>query len=157
MHPVVLCIITCNFAKIRTSIARPDQTMLLKLLRQGLGQLVILISFFIPIKKQKRSAQEQQCVNKKTESLSLYQFYACPFCLKMRRAFTRLNLNIKTHDALKNPARADLLKGGGQIKVPCLRIDKKDETIWMYESDDIIKYLEQRFDDDSAPCEKAPG
>jgi glutaredoxin len=131
--------------------------MLLKLLRQGLGQLIILISFFIPIKKQKRSVQDQQCVDKETESLSLYQFYACPFCLKTRRAFTRLNLNIKIHNAQNNPARAELLSGGGQIKVPCLRIDKKDETIWMYESNDIIKYLEKRFDDDSSPCEEALG
>jgi len=128
--------------------------MLLKLLRQGLGRLVIFISFFIPIKKQKRSAQDQQCVDKKTESLSLYQFYACPFCLKTRRAFTRLNLNIKTHDAQSNPARSELLSGGGQMKVPCLRIDKKGETIWMYESNDIIKYLEKRFDSNSSPCEE---
>jgi len=128
--------------------------MLLKLLRQGLGRLVIFISFFIPVKKQKRSTQDQQCVDKKTESLSLYQFYACPFCLKTRRAFTRLNLNIKVHDAQSNPARAELLSGGGQIKVPCLRIDNKGETIWMYESNDIIKYLEQRFDSNSPPCKE---
>jgi len=120
--------------------------MLLKLLRQGLGRLVILISFFIPIKRQKRSSQEQQCINKETEALSLYQFYACPFCLKTRRAITRLSLNIKTQNAQTNPARTELLKGGGQIKVPCLRIDKENETIWMYESSEIIKYLEQRFD-----------
>ena len=131
--------------------------MLLKLLRQGLGRLIIFISFFIPVKKQKRSIQEQQCVDKQIESLSLYQFYACPFCLKTRRAFKRLNLNIKTLDAQNNPARAELLNGGGQVKVPCLRIDKKDETIWMYESDDIIKYLEQRFDENSSPCEEALG
>jgi len=131
--------------------------MLLKLLRQGLGRLVIFISFFIPIKKLKRSFQEQQCVDKETASLSLYQFYACPFCLKTRRAFTRLSLNIKTHNAQENPARAELQNGGGKIKVPCLRIDKKDETIWMYESDEIIKYLNQRFDNDSSPCEEALG
>jgi len=131
--------------------------MLLKLLRQGLGRLIIFISFFIPVKKQKRSIQEQQCVDKQIESLSLYQFYACPFCLKTRRAFKRLNLNIKTLDAQNNPARAELLNGGGQVKVPCLRIDKKDETIWMYESNDIIKYLEQRFDENSSPCEEVLG
>ena len=131
--------------------------MLLKLLRQGLGRLIIFISFFIPVKKQKRSVQEQLCVDKQTESLSLYQFYACPFCLKTRRAFKRLNLNIKTLDAQTNPARAELLNGGGQVKVPCLRIDKKDEIIWMYESNDIIKYLEQRFDENSSPCEEALG
>ena len=129
--------------------------MLLKLLRQGLGRLVIFISFFVPVKKQKRNSHEQQCINKKTEKLSLYQFYACPFCLKTRRAFTRLSLNIKTHDAQTNPARSELLNGGGQIKVPCLRIDKDSETIWLYESSEIIKYLEQHFDSNSQTCTEA--
>jgi len=128
--------------------------MLLKLLREGLGRFVILISFFIPIKKQQRTPQEQQCVDKATETFSLYQFYACPFCLKTRRAFSRLSLNIETRNAQKNPARADLLNGGGEIKVPCLRIDKKDETIWMYESSQIIQYLDQRFGESSTPCEE---
>lgn len=143
------------FVKIRSVLTHPDQTMLLKLLREGLGRLVILISFFIPIKKQKRSPEEQKCVNDATSNLSLYQFYACPFCLKTRRAFSRLNLNIETRDAQKNPDRADLKNCGGEIKVPCLRIDNNDETIWMYESTEIIKYLEQRFGENSSPCEHA--
>lgn len=126
--------------------------MLLKLLREGLGRLVIFISFFIPTGKISRSAEEQQCVDRQTASMSLYQFYACPFCLKTRRAFKRLGLNIETRDAQNNPARADLLAEGGQIKVPCLRIEHKNETIWMYESSDIIAYLEQRFGESSSPC-----
>jgi len=151
-----LCIQACIFDKIRNPFLRhTDQTMLLKLLREGLGRLVILISFFIPIKKLKRSPEEQQCVNTATSSLSLYQFYACPFCLKTRRAFTRLNLTIETRDAQKNPDRSDLKNGGGDIKVPCLRIDNKDGTIWMYESDEIIQYLENRFGVNSSPCEEA--
>ena len=128
--------------------------MLLKLLREGLGRLIILISYLIPVKKLKRSAEEQQCVDQATESMSLYQFYACPFCLKTRRAFSRLNLQIETRDAQKNPARADLKNGGGLIKVPCLRIDDQGESIWMYESTEIIQYLEQRFGDSSSPCEE---
>ena len=129
--------------------------MLLKLLREGLGRLVIFISFFIPTGKIKRSTEDQQCVNKQTSGMSLYQFYACPFCLKTRRAFKRLGLQITTRDAQKNPARADLLAGGGQIKVPCLRIDNNGETIWMYESSEIIDYLEQRFGESSTPCTEA--
>lgn len=129
--------------------------MLLKLLREGLGRLVIFISFFIPINRHLRSDEEQKCVDKATRSLSLYQFYACPFCLKTRRALKRLNLNIEIRNAQKKPDRADLLAGGGAIKVPCLRIDNDRETIWMYESDDIIQYLEQRFGDASSPCNEA--
>ena len=126
--------------------------MLLKLLRNGLGYLVILISKLIPIKQIRRTSEEQNCVNKATRSLTLYQFYACPFCLKTRRAFKRLGLHIHTLDATKNPARADLLAGGGQIKVPCLRIENKGVVVWMYESDEIIEYLERHFGETSEPC-----
>ncbi|RDH82443.1 MAG: glutaredoxin [endosymbiont of Galathealinum brachiosum] len=128
--------------------------MLLKLLRNGLGNLVILISFFIPIKKIKRSDEDQKCVNDTTNEMSLYQFHACPFCLKTRRALKKLKIQVQVRDALKNPHRADLLAGGGKIKVPCLRIDSGDEITWMYESNDIINYLEQRFGEESTPCNK---
>ncbi len=126
--------------------------MLLKLLREGLGRLIIFISFFIPIKTLSRSAEEQKCVDKATETLSLYQFYACPFCLKTRRAFNRLGLNIETRNAQAGPERAELLAEGGAIKVPCLRIESAKETIWMYESSEIIQYLEHRFGETSTPC-----
>ncbi len=42
-------------------------------------------------------------------------------------------------------ARAALQAGGGKVKVPCLRIEDADGTRWMYESNDIIAYLEKRF------------
>ena len=128
--------------------------MLLKLLREGLGRLVIFISFFIPINRYLRSDEEQECVDKATKSLSLYEFRACPFCLKTRRAFKRLGLNIETRNAQKAPYRGELLAEGGVIKVPCLRIDNDGETIWMYESSDIITYLDQRFGESSTPCDE---
>ncbi len=126
--------------------------MLLKIIRNGLGYLVILISQFIPIKKQARSSEEQNCVNNATRSLTFYQFYACPFCLKTRRAFKRLGLHIRTLDATKDPARSELLAGGGQIKVPCLRIENKGVVVWMYESNEIIEYLDRHFGEASEPC-----
>jgi len=129
--------------------------MLLKSLRNGLGYLIIFISFFIPVKKQKRSATEQSCVDNKTRSLTLYQFYPCPFCLKTRRAIKRLGLNIATREARLEPARSELLSGGGQVKVPCLKISTKDEVIWMYESNDIIAYLEEQFNSNAQPCSQS--
>jgi glutaredoxin len=77
----------------------------------------------------------------------MYQFLTCPFCIKTRRAIKRLSLNIETRDALHHaPSRQQLLEGGGQVKVPCLRITDADGNIeWLYESDDIIQYLQQSF------------
>jgi hypothetical protein len=42
--------------------------------------------------------------------------------------------------------RVELLAGGGRLKVPCLRVvDAAGGESWMYESKDIIDYLEGRF------------
>jgi len=69
-----------------------------------------------------------------------------PFCVKTRRTIHRLGLNIETRDAKRNPVHKDeLVNGGGQYKVPCLAIQEEGKTRWMYESNDIISYLEQRF------------
>ena len=43
-------------------------------------------------------------------------------------------------------AKGSLLAGGGDFKVPCLRIGEgKRGFQWMYESRDIIGYLEGRL------------
>lgn len=120
--------------------------MLLKALREGLGRLIVFINFVTRPRPMQRSEEAQSRVNDEASSLTLYQFYACPFCVRTRRAIHRLNLPIETRDAQNNPIDRQALKdGGGEIKVPCLRIEEAGETRWMYESMDIIAYLEERF------------
>lgn len=120
--------------------------MFIKALRVGLGQLIIFLDFITRPRKQRRSPEAQARVAEESASLALYQFNACPFCVKTRRAMHRLNLPIALHDAKNDEAhRAALLTGGGKIKVPCLRIEENGESRWMYESNDIIRYLESRF------------
>ena len=94
-----------------------------------------------------RSDVVQQEVERQCRSLALYQFKTCPFCIKVRREINRLSLPIELRDAQKNPQhRAELLEGGGQVKVPCLQIrDENGNVRWMYESAEIIQYLHQRF------------
>jgi len=94
-----------------------------------------------------RSPEEQQKIDASTGNLVLYQFRMCPFCIKARRAIKRLSLNIETRDALREESsRQELLAGGGEVKVPCLRVtDEQGKTSWMYESSDIIAYLQGRF------------
>jgi len=94
-----------------------------------------------------RAEAAQQEVNRQCKNLVLYQFKTCPFCIKVRREIKRLSLPIELRDAQKNPQhREELLQGGGQIKVPCLRIsDEQGNVQWMYESADINQYLHQRF------------
>lgn len=94
-----------------------------------------------------RAAAAQQKVDQECRDLVLYQFKTCPFCIKVRREIKRLSLPIVLRDAQKNPQhRAELLQGGGAIKVPCLQIrDEQGNVQWMYESSVINQYLHQRF------------
>ncbi len=119
--------------------------LLLKAFREGLGRIIVFIDWIFSPKKLKRSQEKQAEVDKQVESLKLYQFYACPFCIKTRRTIKRLNLPMETRNAQAGQFRAELLAGGGEVKVPCLRIKEGDEITWMYESSDIMAYLDERF------------
>lgn len=94
-----------------------------------------------------RAAEVQSKVDGECGQLALYHFSTCPFCIKVRHEMARLSLPIQLHDAQHDAAhRAHLLQGGGKIQTPCLRIEDGQGSVqWMYESDDIIKYLRQRF------------
>jgi glutaredoxin len=119
---------------------------LVKFIRQALGYIIVLLDLVSRPKKLKRSSEAQAKVEADIANMSLYQFYACPFCIKTRRALHKLNLPIQTRNASEGSQhRQALLAGGGTIKVPCLRIEQDNEVKWMYESSDIIQYLNQRF------------
>lgn len=120
--------------------------MIITALRQGLGQLIILIDWLSRPRPLKRSPEAQAGVAQSAKNLSLYQFRGCPFCVKTRRNLHRLNVPVALRDA-KNDAQAreELEQQGGKIQVPCLRIEQDGQVSWLYESKAIIAYLEQRF------------
>ncbi|TGG90267.1 glutaredoxin [Natronospirillum operosum] len=95
----------------------------------------------------KRSAEAQAAVDKACDNLALYQFRACPFCIKVRKEMARLALPIEVRDPQLDPKHKEaLIAGGGRGNVPCLRIGKDDpQATWMYESDDIINWLQKEF------------
>ena len=118
----------------------------LRLLREGSGRVLILIDWLFRPSRVKRSVEDQSKVDQETKILKLYQFYACPFCVKTRRSIKRLNLKVETRNAqAEGEFRKELELNGGKIKVPCLKIEGTGEASWLYESNDIIKYLDERF------------
>jgi len=120
--------------------------MLIKALRVGLGQVIVAGDLLSRPRKRQRSAGDQAQVDRAAQGLALYQFHACPFCVKTRRALHKLNLPVPLRDAKNDPThRQTLLEQGGKIKVPCLRIEENGQVTWMYESNAIIDYLNTRF------------
>ncbi|MEP3561963.1 MAG: glutaredoxin [Marinobacter sp.] len=118
-----------------------------RLLRLILTPFMLLSEKLSTPKAIERLPERQAEVDKATESLALYEFRACPFCIKVRKEMARLGLEIERRDAQRDPEhREALLKGGGAIKVPCLLIrDERGEERWMYESGDINAWLGREF------------
>jgi glutaredoxin len=112
-----------------------------------LGRIILLLNWIFTPRSFKRDAVSQAKIDAETKLLALYQYKACPFCVKVRRAIKRQGLSIQTRDAKRSEdARNDLVENGGRLKVPCLKIEHADGTSsWMYESSDIIAYLNGRF------------
>jgi len=121
------------------------KSLILKAVRNGLGLIIVFFDWISRPKGTQRSEQEQAKAQSAMEGLSLYQFFACPFCTKTRRAIHKLNVNIEARDINKTPKfRQQLEQGGGRVKVPCLRIEEQGDVRWMYESNEIIQFLENR-------------
>ena len=120
--------------------------MIVNTLRNGLGCLIASIEQITRPAKQQRSAQAQAEVNAHAAKLALYQFHACPFCIKVRRTLHVLNVPVALVDA-KEPANEKvLIEQGGKRQVPCLRItDDEGNVTWLYESKQIIDYLQNQF------------
>jgi glutaredoxin len=123
------------------------QEITMKFVRWLLGRIVLTINWLTWPRAGVRAPEQQQAVEANLAHYALYQFHACPFCVKVRRALRRLNLPMTLRDAKPEGAyRTELQQQGGAVKVPCLRIEHPDGRIeWMYESSDIIAYLEQTF------------
>lgn len=119
----------------------------MQLIRLILGKLILLFNWVFTPRSVKRAPEQQAAIDAQTAELALYQYEACPFCVKVRRAMKRQALSIETRDVKRSDtAREELLAGGGLLKVPCLRIPNENgDTQWLYESGEIISYLEQQF------------
>ncbi|MEO8117924.1 MAG: glutathione S-transferase N-terminal domain-containing protein [Rhodoferax sp.] len=89
-----------------------------------------------------QGALDQQCCD-----MVLYQYRTCPFCIKVRQEMRRLSLKIERLNVQKmGKNREDLMLGGGQVKLPCLKItDQAGNSQWLYDSGEIVAYLRGRF------------
>jgi glutaredoxin len=117
-------------------------------LRLVLGPVMLLKERLTQPKGVLRDAAAQAAVDLHCQSLALYQFNTCPFCIKVRQEMRRLSLPIDKRDAQHHAAnREELMEGSGATKVPCLKITEANgQTRWLQDSNAIVAYLRERFD-----------
>ncbi|MFB6129626.1 MAG: glutathione S-transferase N-terminal domain-containing protein [Salinigranum sp.] len=85
--------------------------------------------------------------------LELYQFEGCPHCKKVRTKLSELGVsyvlhnprlgNSDGHEVTNQRTYDELVEMGGEDQVPYL-VDSGRGTA-MYESDDIVEYLETHY------------
>ena len=123
-----------------------------KTLRLVLGPVMLLKERLTQPKGVQRDAAAQAAVDLQCQSLALYQFNTCPFCIKVRQEMRRLSLPIEKRDAQHHIANRDeLQQGSGATKVPCLKITEANgETRWLQDSNAIVAHLRERFDTSAA-------
>jgi len=81
---------------------------------------------------------------RRLKPLELYNMEASPYCRKVREALSELDLQYVVRNVPKgSPQREELAQRGGKVQVPFL-VDPNTGTA-MYESDEIVAYLEERY------------
>jgi glutaredoxin len=121
-------------------------------LRLVLGPFMLLKERLTQPTGMQRAPEAQATVDLQCQSLALYQFSTCPFCIKVRQEMRRLSLPIEKRDAQHDSANRDaLLQGSGATKVPCLKItDSQGQAQWLQDSNAIMAYLRAHFGTTSA-------
>ena len=119
----------------------------MRIIHTILGSIILFIDWLTTPRAIKRNSELQALISNQCQDLILYQYKACPFCVKVRRTMKRLALPIELRDPKRNElAKEELVQGSGKLKCPCLKIEDKDNgTQWLFESKEIINYLETRF------------
>ncbi|MCX8072891.1 MAG: glutathione S-transferase N-terminal domain-containing protein [Candidatus Binatia bacterium] len=81
---------------------------------------------------------------RRLKPLELFNMEGSPYCRKVRETLSELDLEYLVRNVPKgSPQRQELERIGGKVQVPFL-IDPNTSTA-MYESDEIVAYLEERY------------
>lgn len=85
------------------------------------------------------------CGDRPSQPLELYEFEACPFCRKVREALSMLDLEAHIYPCPRGGQRyrPEVARMGGKAQFPYLRDPNTGRS--MYESDEIIDYLYERY------------
>lgn len=115
--------------------------------RRLAGLTVNLVGWFTRPTPIERTAQERKFLAAEIKRLRVYDYPSCPSSLKVRQTLYRLNLDIQYCDIRKCQVHRDnLLAELGRVHAPCLRIEEGSHVSWLCDAEQIVSYLNQRFD-----------
>lgn len=118
----------------------------MQIIRFILGRIILFLDWLTSPRPNKISRTELDAIQNKVKNMTIYEFRACPFCVRVRRFMKKNNIIINTKDARRSKVFAqELIDGGGKLQVPCLKIGDSNNSEWLYESKDIILYLKKHL------------
>ena len=119
----------------------------MNLTRHLKAKTLSLVDQLVPVKPVERPQEQQSLLNRESRRMHLYYCRSCPSSITVKRNFERAGLHPVEKDVERVDAyRNELVNGGGESRVPCLRVCGHDGDKWIYSPEAIIGYLEQRLD-----------
>lgn len=118
----------------------------MKILRFILGRIILFVDFIVPVDSKKHLKKEEKKHFKElTEKWKIYEFKACPFCVRVRRYLKSRGIFIQTINAKNEQNKEELSSKGGKGKVPCLFYIQDEKEYWLYESKSIMSFIEEKI------------
>jgi glutaredoxin 2 len=78
-----------------------------------------------------------------TTQYSLYYYDSCPFCARVLLSLNQVKVDVELRNVMSDSNhRSALQQATGRTTVPCLRIDNGTDSEWMFESMDIMRFLQ---------------
>lgn len=77
---------------------------------------------------------------------ALYYYDSCPYCQRVLHALPNLKVDVEKRNVKNEPQwHQEKLAATGSSQVPCLKItDDSGKEQWMFESADIIRFLQSQ-------------
>lgn len=126
----------------------------MSLTRHLKGKTLSFVDRIMPVKPVPRSVEEQLLLDRESRRMQLYFCPSCPSSVSIKRYCERIGLHVVQKDVERvNAFRNELVNGGGESRVPCLKVENNDGDSWVYSPEGIMDYLNERF----AALPGAPG
>ena len=79
----------------------------MNIIRFILGRIILFLDWMTSPKPIPVSPEKIKFIQEKVKDMEIYEFKACPFCVRVRRFMKKNNISIKIKDARRNKDFAD--------------------------------------------------